>query len=68
MLLEKKEHLTTLASKDFDLNTITLDKWEVSEMITIGRNAKIKFYKIGEDFLFTDLDNKYFDNFKFSTD
>ena len=47
LLSEKKDYLTTLESKDADGNTLTLDKWEASEMINIGRYENRKHAEIG---------------------
>jgi len=60
------ELFENLMAIDADGNNLALDDWEVSEIINIGRYAKLLWDEKGEDFRLKDIDVALFENFKLS--
>ena len=58
--------LKDLKAADADGNTLTLDDWEVSEIINISRHAAHMRAEKGDDFRLKDIDVALFEDFKLS--
>ena len=58
--------LKDLSATDTDGNVLTLEDWEVSEVININRRITYLRAKEGEDFRITDVDTDLFQDFKIS--
>ena len=61
-----RSSLEDLETTDIENSALTLDPWEVSEIINISRHAALQRAEKGEDFRLNDIDISSFEDFKLS--